>query len=48
MESDGDWVTVTVTMLEVALTVPFEGVGARVVAWSTIEPWLLMSAWVTE
>ncbi len=44
--SDGDWVTVTVTMLEVALTVPFEGVVPWVVAWSTIDPWL-MSPWVT-
>ena len=46
MESEGDWVTVTVTVLEVALTVPPEGVVPCVVAWSTIEPWL-MSAWVT-
>ncbi len=46
MESEGDWVTVTVTVLEVALTVPLEGVVPCVVAWSTIEPWLT-SAWVT-
>ncbi len=46
MKSEGDWVTLTVTVLEVALTVPFEGVVPWVVAWSTIEPWLT-SAWVT-
>ena len=46
MESEGDWVTSTVTVLEVALTVPLEGVVPRVVAWSTTDPWL-MSAWVT-
>ena len=38
MESEGDWVTVTVTASEVALTVPPEGVVPWVAAWSTIEP----------
>ena len=48
MESEAVWVTVTVTVLEVALvTVPPEGVVPCVVAWSTIEPWL-MSAWDTS
>ena len=46
MESEDDWVTVTVTVLEEASTVPLEGVVPWVVAWSTTEPWL-MSAWVT-
>ncbi len=46
MERAGDWVTSTVTVFEVALTVPLEGVVPWTVAWSTTEPWL-MSAWVT-
>ncbi len=45
-ESDGAWVTVTVTVLEVPLAVPPEGVVPCVVAWSTTEPWS-MSAWDT-
>ncbi len=46
MEIEGDWVTVTVTWLEVALTVPLEGVVPCVVAWSATEPWST-STWVT-
>ena len=34
MLSDGDWVTVTVTVFDVALTVPPEGAVPWVVAWS--------------
>ena len=48
MESVAVWVTLTVTVLEVAIgVVPPEGVVPSVVAWSTIEPWL-MSAWDTS
>ena len=46
IESDGDWVTATVTVLDVSLIVPPDGVVPWVVAWSTIEPWST-SAWVT-
>ena len=47
IESKGDWVTSTVTVLEVAMgVVPPEGVVPCVVAASTTEP-LSMSACVT-
>ena len=46
MESEGEWVTSTVTGLEPAVTVPPEGGVPAAVAVSAIEPWST-SAWVT-
>ncbi len=46
MESEGDWVTSTVTGLEPALIVPPEGEVPAAVAVSAMDP-LSMSAWVT-
>ena len=45
-EMAGDWVTATVTVLEVAVIGDPVGGVPLAVAWSTIEPWS-MSAWVT-
>ncbi len=46
MESDGDWVTLTVTWLDVAVTGVFEGEVPAATAVSWMLPWF-MSAWVT-
>ena len=46
MVSDGDWVTLTVTWLDVAVTGVFEGDVPAATAVSWIRPWF-MSAWLT-